>query len=113
MPGVEHVGSRRWAFLANTVAASRLVGHDTRKRLYRRLGLTISPQAYDIGAGCYFHSSEIRIGARTFINDFCYFENVAPIAIGDDVAIGMQTAVVTSTHELRAGMAPRSGKWTV
>lgn len=107
-----HVGSRRWHLCVNQVAASRIVSHTTRKRIYRRLGLGISPEAYDIGAGCYFHSSEISIGARTFINDFCYFENVAPILIGQDVAIGMLTAIVTSSHEL-GGTSRRSGDWGV
>lgn len=99
-------------FWVNKAAGSPFVSQRTRKGIYRRSGLAISPEAHDIGAGCYFHSSEIAIGARTFINDFCYFENIAPVSIGDDVAIGMQTAIVTSTHEL--GVAGRrSGNWGV
>jgi len=112
VPSVDHVGSRSWHFWVNQIAASRYVSQATRKRIYGRLGLQISPAARAIGAGCFFHSSEISIGARTFINDFCYFENVAPIAIGDDVAIGMQTAIVTSTHEL-GNRSARSGRWGV
>jgi maltose O-acetyltransferase len=112
LPARGHVGSRPWFLWANYVAASPFVAHNTRKNLYRRLGLRISEEAHDIGFGCYFHSSEISIGARTFINDFCYFENVAPVLIGDDVAIGMQTSVLTSTHELRRGNS-RSGDWDV
>lgn len=110
--GRGHVGSRSWSLWANHIAASAVVSQATRKRIYRRLGLGISTEAYDIGSGCYFHSSQISIGARTFINDFCYFENVAPVEIGDDVAIGMQTAIVTSTHEL-GDAHRRSGGWGV
>jgi maltose O-acetyltransferase len=112
VPTSGHVGSRRWAFWVNQVAASSFVGHRTRKRIYRRLGIHIPSEAYDIGAGCYFHSSEIWIGERTFINDFCFFENVAPVTIGNDVAIGMQTALLTSTHEL-GGPTRRSAQWGV
>ena len=112
VPSSGHVGSRSWSFWVNQLAASRYVGHGTRKRIYRRLGLRISRDAYDIGAGCYFHSSEIDIGERTFINDFCFFENVAPVTIGSGVAIGMQTTVVTSTHTL-GGPARRAEQWGV
>jgi maltose O-acetyltransferase len=112
LPARGHVGSRTWFLWTNYVAASPFVGHNTRKNLYRRLGLHVSEEAYDIGFGCYFHSSEMSIGARTFINDFCYFENVAPVVIGDDVAVGMQTSILTSTHELSRGTR-RSGDWGV
>lgn len=112
VPGTGHVGSRRWSFWANDVAGSRLVSHATRKRIYRRLGLEISPDAHDIGAGCYFHSWNIAIGARTFINDFCCFENVERIALGNDVALGLQVTVITSTHELGTD-ARRAGPWRI
>jgi maltose O-acetyltransferase len=112
LPRSGHVGARWWAFWVNQVAASPYVSHRTRKRIYRRLGLEISPAAYDIGFGCYFHSSEVSIGARTFINDFCYFENIAPVVIGAGVMIGMQTAILTSTHEL-GGPESRGGQWGV
>jgi maltose O-acetyltransferase len=112
VPSSGHVGSRRWAFWANQIAASPFVGHRTRKRIYRKLGLQISLDAYDIGFGCYFHSSEIAIGERTFINDFCYFENIAPVVIGNRVMIGMNTAMLTSTHEL-GGPESRGGSWGV
>ena len=112
VPRSGHAGSRPWHFWVNHLAASRFVGHTTRKRVYRRLGLNISLDSYDIGAGCFFHSSEVSIGARTFINDFCYFEAIAPILIGDDVSIGMQTAIVTSTHEL-GSPGHRGGQWGV
>jgi maltose O-acetyltransferase len=111
-PSSGHVGSRRWAFWVNTVAASPFISHTTRKRIYRRLGLQIAHDAFDIGAGCYFHSSEIEIGDRTFINDFCFFENIARVVIGSDVAIGMHAALLTSTHEM-GGPGSRSGAWGV
>lgn len=112
IPKAGHVGSLRWRFWVNSVAASPFVHTGLRKRIYRRLGLNVSPEAYDIGVGCYFHSSEIAIGNRTLINDFCYFENVGQIVIGNDVALGMQTAIVTSTHELGAS-SRRNAKWFV
>src|SRR5947209_1722862 len=112
VPSSGHVGSRSWSFWANDVAASRFVSHAARKRIYRRLGLQISPRAHDIGARCYFHSSNIAIGARSFINDFCCFENVERIVLGDDVAVGIQVTIITSTHEL-GDSTRRSGAWQI
>lgn len=111
LPTSGHVGSHCWHLCINDVAASQFVGHRTRTRIYRRLGLGKSHSAHGIGAGCYFHSCEISICDRTFINDFCCFESIAPSQIGNNVAIGMQTAVATSTHE--PGSASSRGAWGV
>jgi maltose O-acetyltransferase len=111
LPRTYHAGSRRWSFWVNTVAASPYLGDDARKRLYRSLGMDISDAAYEIGARCYIHSSEITIGPRTFINGFCWFENVARVSIGAGVAIGPRVAIITSSHRIGPSSARASGGW--
>jgi maltose O-acetyltransferase len=110
LPRTHYVASRRWSFWVNTVAASPYVSQSARKSIYRRLGLTISPESWNIGSRCYFHSSDMVIGERTIINDFCYFENVARITLGDGVGIGALSAIITSNHDIGPS-AQRNGRW--
>jgi maltose O-acetyltransferase len=110
LPRTEHVASRRWSFWVNTVAASPYVNPQARKSIYRRLGLKISHEAWEIGSRCYIHSSDIRIGERTIINDFCYFENVARITLGSGVGIGAHVAIITSNHDIGPS-TQRNGDW--
>lgn len=110
-PRASHAQSRRWSFWVNTVAASPYLSPETRKRIYRRLGLQIDAEAFEIGAHCYFHSAEIRIGARARLNDWCWIENTAPVAIGAGVGIGAHTAIITSTHALGPSHSRASGGW--
>lgn len=42
------------------------------------------------------------IGQRGWINSGCYFDVGASIEVGDDVAIGQQALVLTTTHEFGA-----------
>jgi maltose O-acetyltransferase len=109
-PHRHDVSSRAWSFYANVVAASPLLSGRSRAVLYRRLG--IRTQTDDIAPACYFHSSGIDIGADTLINHGCHFENVAPVAIGADCALGMRCMIVTSTHEV-GRRSRRSGAWGV
>jgi maltose O-acetyltransferase len=53
----------------------------------------------------------VQIGPETIINDFCYFENVAPITIGSGVGIAAFTAILTSVHELGPS-SQRNGAWS-
>lgn len=110
IPRGGYVASRAWAFWVNTVAASPYVGQATRKRIYRRLGLNISPNSYDLGSRCYFHSSEITIGPQTIFNDHVYIENVAPVTIGSGVGIGAHAVILTSNHEIGPS-SQRNGRW--
>jgi maltose O-acetyltransferase len=102
--------SRRWSFWANTIAASDQVSRDLRSRIYRRLGLRIDEPTWGVGAHCFFRGSEFQIGRGGFVNDYCYFENAAPINIGREVAFGPRVAVITSAHDL-GDSARRCGRW--
>lgn len=41
---------------------------------------------------------EITVGTDTFINYGCFFDNAAPISIGESVRIGMNVTMVTGSH---------------
>jgi maltose O-acetyltransferase len=110
-PTPAYVASRRWTLWVNTIAASPFVGFDARKRLYRWVGIDVSPDAYEIGAQCYIHSAELAVGARTRINDRCWIENVARVSIGEGVAIGQHVVIITSTHTFGPRSARASGGW--
>ena len=106
----KYVASRRWSFWVNTVAASPYVSQSVRKWIYRRLGLEISPESWNIGKGIYFHSSSISIADNAILNDFVYFENVAQVTIGRAAGIGAQAAIITSTHDIGPS-EQRFGDW--
>jgi maltose O-acetyltransferase len=44
------------------------------------------------------YGSQIRLGARVFINMGCIFLDAAPIVLGDDVQIGPAVQLLTSDH---------------
>lgn len=54
------------------------------------------------------YGSQIRIGARTFVNFNLVALDVASISIGDDVQIGPNVQLLTPTHPLEA--EPRRAK---
>ena len=45
-------------------------------------------------------TSRLSIGQDCFVNDGCRFDTSGPITIGDDVYIGHDVAVITSSHEV-------------
>jgi len=55
------------------------------------------------------YGSNIRIGARTFVNFGLVALDVAPITIGEDVQIGPNVQLLTPTHPLDAEL--RRAKW--
>ncbi|TNM41959.1 sugar O-acetyltransferase [Nocardioides albidus] len=55
------------------------------------------------------YGSQIRIGARAFVNFGLVALDVAAITIGDDVQIGPNVQLLTPIHPLEAG--PRRDKW--
>jgi maltose O-acetyltransferase len=55
------------------------------------------------------YGSQIRVGARTFINFGLVALDVATITIGDDVQIGPNVQLLTPTHPLEAEL--RRAKW--
>ena len=55
------------------------------------------------------YGSQLRIGARTFINFGLVALDAAAITIGDDVQIGPNVQLLTPTHPIEPG--PRRDKW--
>ncbi len=107
-PGHNDVRSRAWQLYVNTIAASPYVSSPTRIAIYRRFGIRID--ARYVHPRCYFHSSEIRIGADVTLNAGVHIENVAHVEIGARSALGLHTRVLTSTHEL-GPHSERPGRW--
>lgn len=110
LPRAASACSRRWSFWVNSVAASPYVRRGRRLAIYRRLGLDIGP-GVEIGARCYIHSSAFSLGEGSFINGFCWFENVAPVRIGRGVAVGPRVTVITSSHHIGGTSARAGGGW--
>ncbi|WP_244930572.1 sugar O-acetyltransferase [Nocardioides sp. W7] len=55
------------------------------------------------------YGSQLRIGARSFVNFGLMALDVAAITIGDDVQIGPNVQLLTPTHPVEPG--PRRDKW--
>ncbi len=55
------------------------------------------------------YGSQLRIGARTFVNFGLVALDAAAITIGDDVQIGPNVQLLTPTHPIEPG--PRRDKW--
>lgn len=83
-------GGRRRALLEELLGA---VGEDTEIR---------PPLHVDYG-------SQVRVGARTFVNFGLVALDVVDVVIGDDVQIGPDVQLLTPIHPLEAG--PRRDKW--
>ncbi|WP_369255613.1 acyltransferase [Geodermatophilus amargosae] len=82
----------------NRVAASFAVPKVLRRTLYRLGGMTVD--SFAVSPACRIEGDprNIRIGARSYLNLQCYIEAVAPVEIGVDCAVGMQTMILTSDH---------------
>jgi maltose O-acetyltransferase len=106
----QNASSRLWSAWVNLLGASPLLTSAQRGRLYRSAGIPTVTD--DIGPGCYFHSSEIRIGSGSTINHGVHFENVARVTIGERCGLGIDTLVLTSHHPI-AGSDQRFGPWSV
>lgn len=88
--------SRRWHLQVNVLAASFLLPEAARLALMRRADFDL--ETCRINAGCFFFSSDVRIGQSTWISERCYFDSHAPIEIGARVAVGMEAMFCTSSH---------------
>jgi maltose O-acetyltransferase len=55
------------------------------------------------------YGTEIRIGARTFVNFDCVMLDVAPITIGEACQVATRVQLLTATHPLDPG--PRRAGW--
>src|SRR4051812_43648224 len=80
----------------NWCAGSALTPRPVRYSLYRAFGLRI--RSANVGRACTIVGSRLAIGPRTFVNQRCFFEAVAPVTIGADCQLGMEVMILTSHH---------------
>jgi maltose O-acetyltransferase len=100
--------NRLWNLTVNILAASPWLTGGTRERFYRSGG--IEPNGTQIRTGCWFFSSKISFGHGGMVNADCYFENREVIEVGNNVFIGPQVLIGTSSHELGPANQ-RAGKY--
>lgn len=87
----------------NRVAASFAVPKALRRTLYRVGGMAVDSYALSPLLRIEGEPRNVSIGAHTYLNLGCYLEAVAPVTIGTDCSIGMQTLVITSDHRAPDG----------
>ena len=103
--------TRAGVLVFNALQGSHLTPKLLRWAALRAWG--VQAATHQISHGCWFGGSRVAIGAGTYVNFGCVFDNLAPVSIGARCDIGMRTMFVTSTHEVgpaerRAG--PLAGK---
>lgn len=103
-------GYRPWHLCVNVLAASGLVTHEIRARLYRLGGLRIA--TLSVRPGCYFLNADVMIGEGCMIGQDCHFDSTAPIVLGRNVYMAAQCMVGTSSHSI-GGPEQRAGEGTV
>lgn len=91
----------------NTAIASPIVPTALRWVLLRAAGMRVD--RCGVASRVWFGSRRMTVGRGTFIGYGSMFDTFAPIAIGRDCAIAMQTTFVTSTHRL-GGPTKRAGE---
>jgi acetyltransferase-like isoleucine patch superfamily enzyme len=75
------------------------ISNRLRPFLLRPLGLRCHYTSA-ISSGTYVNPGTLSVAERCFINQGCFFDLTAPIAIADNVVIGMQASFVTAHHEI-------------
>jgi maltose O-acetyltransferase len=85
--------------LVNMVLASWLVPPPARAAVFRRVGMQLG-SGVNVRAGCFFGGTDVRIGAGTFVNYKCFFDNSESITLGRDCSLGMEVMLCTSSHEI-------------
>lgn len=104
----------------NSWASSRVIPIRKRWIFLRLLGIDVRESV--ILPGCYFGGVRVRIGLDTYISNNCYFDNAAPIHIGDHVDVGPNVQFITGTHAIgtqsrragtpsQASITVRDGAW--
>jgi maltose O-acetyltransferase len=98
-----------WSLAVNTFAASGVWTPDTRRRIYKSLGLRVGNAI--IYPGCYFHTADITMARGVILNHGVFFENVANVSIGERTGLSAFSIVLTSTHTVGPHRT-RWGEWT-
>jgi maltose O-acetyltransferase len=87
-----------WDLTLNKLAGSYLIPQTLRWRVYRAFGVRVSSSS--IRPKCWFGGTDVTIGQGCWINYGVWFDNSAPIVLGERVNVGHQVLFATSSHEL-------------
>jgi len=79
-------------------AGSWFLTRSVRWAILRACGLKVETRA--ICARTTFTGPDVAIGRGSFVNSDCFFDAMAPITLGEGVAVGMDVLFATSTHEI-------------
>jgi len=79
------------------VMASQLVPHDVRARALRAAGLKIGRGAW-VMWGTLFTHYRSEIGAHAYVAPGCYFDDRAPVTIGNAVHVAPGCRLLTASH---------------
>lgn len=99
----------RIALGANRWAASALISPELRRKLLNSLGVSVGDAR--ISDHVWFGGTDVRFGNGVYVNRGVGFDNTARITIGDNVSIGHDVLLCTSTHE-PGPSGKRAGKVT-
>ena len=88
---------------------TRFVPHKYVGTIGRFIGFDFSDAI--IRRNCYFDSKRVKVGTRTFINQFCQFHTgkSGKISIGENCDIAMGVKFICTTHEIGSSIR-RAGK---
>ncbi|MGV1036250.1 MAG: acyltransferase [Candidatus Nanopelagicales bacterium] len=99
--------TQMWSRLLLRRSQSPLLSPELRLRVLRRAGIDIDVSR--ISEEVFFGGTNVRIGARVFVNRGAIFDNMARIEVGNGVSIGHDVLLCTSTHE-PGGADKRAGQ---
>ncbi|WP_121255793.1 acyltransferase [Nocardioides ferulae] len=98
--------------LLGRLAGSALLPRPLRWAVYRACGLEV--RTANVFSGTRITGTDVRIGARTFLNHECYLDAArGRIEIGEDCHLGPQVMVLTATHDLASGVADRAAAYRI
>ena len=98
-PGLARLATLRRDIIVNMLLGSWLVPPPLRVSALRRFGMHLG-EGVNVRARCFFGGTDVQMGARTFVNYGCFFDNSASIVLGSDCQLGMEVMLCTSSHEL-------------
>ena len=91
----------RWLRRGRPVT-SPLLPSVLRRALLRLGGMRIGDKVWGLER-CWIESARVSIGTGSAVNAGCWFEGAGRIEIGEDVGLGPEVMVLTSTHPIEPG----------
>lgn len=93
----------------NRFVSSALLPTRWRWRALKVLGFDVEPSL--ISSGCFIGTRNLRISKGVSVGYDCFFDTLAEIRLGENVAIAPQCMLITSSHRI-GGPDQRSGDLT-